>query len=181
MNNERFTRILEEITRVDKKVHLNETKYDIDSFAGVIQTARDTRVVNNTLKVDEALRIMLKVTHSFKNLIDDYYNGDSNDDSVDYKKEMDNIINNRISVVKERPWRITSGHLTTLFLQVLYEINGAHYRINDPDYSWEDELDEILRLPNWSYELDSKISQFLLLPLYFATHPQSGDNGMDNK
>jgi hypothetical protein len=53
---------------------------------------------------------------------------------------------------------------------VLYEINGAYYRSRDPDYVWEEELDDILKLPNWSYELDSAISQFLLLPLYYATH-----------
>jgi hypothetical protein len=47
----------------------------------------------------------------------------------------------------------------------------------DPDYVWEMELDEILKLPNYSYELDSAITQFLLLPLYFATHQHLDSKG----
>lgn len=129
MNNERFTSILDEILRVDKKVHFNDTKYDIDSFAGVFQTARNTRVVNNPLKVDEALLIMLRVTHSFKNLIDEYYNDDSDDDSVNINKEIENIINNRFSVVKTRPWSIC------LFRTKLTPYSGEidpPFRIIDP-------------------------------------------------
>ena len=70
----------------------------------------------------------------------------------------------------EKPIEIGYGYLVTLLLEVLYEINGAHYRVNDHDYVWEGELDEILKLPNWSSEFNSAITQFLLLPLYYATH-----------
>ena len=39
----------------------------------------------------------------------------------------------------------------------------------------EEELDEILELPNWSYELDSAITKSILLPLYYDTHSDQDD------
>lgn len=170
MDNKKLVSFFEEILRVDHEVHFNSTVYDIDCYAEIFKKSNTTRPIPNSLRVDEALLIMLQVTHSFKYLIDMYHDQASDNDSVDNNEEIENIFNNRISDVKEVPFKITYGDLITLLLQVLYEINGAHYRVNDPDYMWEEELDEILKLPNWSSELDSAITQFLLLPLYYATH-----------
>ncbi len=114
--------------------------------------------------------IMLQVVHSFKYSIDLYYEHTNDNDSDAIFGEIEKIIKNRALEINEKPFRITPGHLTSLLLEVLYEINGAHYRANDPDYAWEEELDEILNLPNCSYEFDSAITKFLLLPLYNATH-----------
>jgi hypothetical protein len=170
MDDKRLAGIFDEIVRVDKEVHFNSTAYNMDTYTEIFKKANTTRPIPNSLNVNEALLIMLQVVHSFKYSIDMYYDHVSDDDLDDINDEIENIINNRISDVKDEPFVITPGHLTTLLLQVLYRINGAYYRVNDPDYVWEMELDEILELPNWSYELDSAITQFLLLPLYYATH-----------
>jgi len=170
MDDKKLVEIFDEIVRVDNEVHFNSTVYDIDYYAEIFKKANTTRPIPNSLSVNEALLIMLQVVHFFKYSIDMYYDHVDNRNSDYMNKEIEDIIKNRPSEVKERPFRITAGNLTTLLLQVLYEINGAYYRINDPDYIWEMELDEILKLPNWSYELDSAITQFLLLPLYYATH-----------
>jgi len=170
MDDKRLAGIFGEILRVDKEVHFNSTTYDIDYYAEIFEKANTTRPIPNSLNVNEALLIMLKAVHSFKYSIDMYYDRVSADDLDDINDEIENIINNRVSDIKGKPFVITPGHLTSLLLEVLYEINGAHYRARDPDYVWEMELDEILKLPNWSYELDSAITQFLLLPLYYATH-----------
>ena len=170
MDEKRITGILNEIVRTDKEVHFNSTVYDIDTYTEIFKKANTTRPVLNSLNINEALLIMLQVVHSFKYSIDMYYEHTDDNDSDGINGEIEKIINNRTSEVNEKPFEITPGHLTSLLLEVLYEINGAHYRSNDPDYVWEDELDEILKLPNQSFELDSAITKFLLLPLYYATH-----------
>jgi len=102
--------------------------------------------------------------------MDMYYDNVDDSDSDYMNKEIEDIINNRTSDVKKKPFRITPGHLSILLLQVLYAINGAYYRVNDTDYALEEELDKILEFPNWSSELDSAITQSILLPLYYDTH-----------
>ena len=108
--------------------------------------------------------------HSFKNSIDMYYDHVDDNDSDYMNKEIEDIINNRISDVPKKPFRITPGHLSILLLRVLYAINGGYYRVNDTDYALEEELDKILEFPNWSYELDSTITESILIPLYYETH-----------
>jgi len=170
MDDLRITDKFNEITRTDQEVQVNSTAYDINSFAEIFKKANATQPFPNSLNVNEALLIMLQVVHSFKYSIDMYYKHADAKDSDSINGEIEKFINNRIPDIKEKPFEITPGHLTSLLLEVLYEINGAHYRARDPDYIWEGELDEILKLPNWSYELDSAITKFLLLPLYYATH-----------
>ena len=170
MDDKRITEILTEIVRTDKEIHFNSTAYDINSFAEIFKKAISTQPVHNSLNVNEALLIMLQVVHSFKYSIDLYYEHADDNDSDEINGEIEKIINNRTSQINEKPFEITPGHLTGLLLEVLYEINGAHYRAGDPDYMWETELDEIFELPNCSYEFDSAITKFLLLPLYYATH-----------
>jgi hypothetical protein len=176
MDDKRITEILTGIVRTDKEVHFNSTTYDIDSYAEIFKQANTTRPVLNSLNVTEALLIMLQVVHSFKYSIDMYNEHADANDLDDTNGEIEKIINNRALEINEKPFRITPGNLTSLLVEVLYEINGAHYRINDPDYMWEEELDEILKLPNWSYGLDSEITKFLLLPLYYATHKHQEKN-----
>ena len=170
MDDIRITEKFNEITRADQEVQFNSTAYDINSFAEIFKKANTTQPVHNSLNVNEALLIMLQVVHSFKYSIDIYWGHTDDDGSDEKNKGIEDIINHRATEVKKKPFRIDYGQLVTLLLEVLYEINGAHYITRDPDYAFEDELDEILRLPNWSRELDSAITQFLLLPLYHTTH-----------
>jgi hypothetical protein len=153
----------------------NSDPYNIDPNGEIFKKAYISRSIPNSLSEEEALIIMLQVVHLFKYLIDMYYDNVDDNDSDYMNKEIEDIINNRISEVNKRPFRITPSHLSTLLLQVLYRINGAHYRVNDPDYALEEELDEILELPNWSYELDSAITKSILLPLYYDTHSDQDD------
>jgi hypothetical protein len=170
MDNKRLSEIFDEIVRVDREVRFDSETYKIDTYAEIFKQTNSTRPIPNSLKVNEALLIMLQVVHSFKYSIDMYFDRVDASDSGGRNKEIEDIINNRVSKIKEKPFEINYSHLVTLLLEVLYEINGAHYRTRDVDYGWEGELDEILKLPNWSNELDAAITQFLLLPLYYATH-----------
>jgi len=170
MDDKRITEILNEIVRTDKEVHFNSTAYDIGSYAEIFKKSNTTRPIPNSLKVNEALLIMLQVVHEFKYYIDLNWEELEKHDSDDKNKEIENIINNRTIKVNDSPSGVNYGQIFNLLLMVLFDLNGAHYRINDPDYAWEEELDEILRLPNCSYEFDSAITKFLLLPLYYATH-----------
>jgi hypothetical protein len=174
MDKKRLVDIFDEKISLDKEVHFYSTAYDINSYAQIFKNANTTRPIPNSLNVNEALLIMLQVVHSFKYSIDMYYDHIDESEPDERNKEIEDIINHRLSNVKKKPFELKPHHLITLLLEVLYEINGAHYRSRDPDYIWEEELDEILELPNWSYELDSSISQFLLLPLYYATHHHLG-------
>ena len=176
MDKKKLAEIFDEIVRVDNEVHFNSTAYDIDSYAEIFKNANTTRPIPNSLNVNEALLIMLQVVHSFKYSIDMYYDHVDDSDSDYMNKEIEAIINNRISEVNKRPFKITPGHLSVLLLETLYAINGAYYRVNDTDYALEEELDRILELPNWSYELDSAITQSILLPLYYDTHSDQDDD-----
>lgn len=169
MDDKRPDEIFNELFIAYKK-QFNSAPYFIDPNGEMFKRAYTTRPIPNSLKEEEALIIMLQVVHLFKNSIDMFYDNVDDSDSDYINKEIENIINNRTSQVNKRPFKITPGHLSTLLLQVLYAINGSYYRVNDPDYALEEELDEILKLPNRSYELDYAITQFLLLPLYYATH-----------
>lgn len=124
----------------------------------------------NSLKVKEALIIMLQVVHLFKYLIDLYYENIDDSDSEYMNKEIEDIINHRPLNNRKRFFKITPGDLSVLLLQVLYRINGTYYKVNDTDYALEEELDKILELTNWSYELDYAITKSILLPLYFEAH-----------
>ena len=170
MDDKRIIEILNEITRTDQELQYNSTAYDIDSLTEIFKKANTIQPVHNSLNVNEALLIMLQVVHSFKYSIDMYWDHIDDDGSDEKNKGIKDIINHRVTEVKKKPFKIDYGQLVTLLLEILYEINGAHYRTRDTDYALEDELDEILKLPNWSNELDSAITQFLLLPLYNATH-----------
>ena len=60
---------------------------------------------------------MLQVVHSFKFEIDMYYDNIDDSDSDYMNKEIEDIINNRITESKKEPYRITPGHLSTLLLR----------------------------------------------------------------
>lgn len=170
MDDKRISEKFNEISRTDQEVQFNSTAYDINSFTEIFKKANTTQPVHNSLNVNEALLIMLQVVHSFKHSIDMYWDHIDDDGSDEKNKGIEDIINHRVTEVKKKPFKIDYGHLVTLLLEVLYEINGAHYRTRDPDYALEDELDEILKLPNWSNELDAEIIKLLLIPIYYATH-----------
>jgi hypothetical protein len=176
MDDKRPDEILNEKVTVDKDVHFNSTAFGIDPYTEIFGNAKTTRPIPNPLKVNEALFIMLKVTHLFKYSIDMYYDHVDDSESDYMQKEIEDIINHRNPAVKKRAFKITPGHLSDLLLQVLYAINGSYYRVNDPDYALEEELDEILKLPNWSYELDSAITKSILLPLYYSKHSDQDDD-----
>ena len=103
---------------------------------------------SNNICLKEALLIMLQIVHSFKHALDN---------SKDWfeKNKVDSI----------------PVYLPHLLLSVLHEINGSSARLRDLDPEWEEEYERILGLPNSSFELDARITQFLLLPLYESTHP----------
>lgn len=125
MDDKRLAGIFEEILRVDNEVHFNTTEYNLDAFTEVFKKV-NTRTNPNSLSVNEALVIMLQVVHSFKYEIDMYYDNIDGSDSDYMNKEIEDIINNRITESKKEPYRLTPINLTTLLLMVLYEINGAH-------------------------------------------------------
>ncbi|HNW38603.1 MAG TPA: hypothetical protein PKJ75_07100, partial [Methanosarcina vacuolata] len=177
MEDKKLAEIFDEILRVDKEVRYSSKSYNPECYEEIYKKANTTRPIPNSLEVHEALLIMLQIVHSFKYWIDSC--NETNKNVIDINdQETDNEF---ISDDNEKPFWTAPGYLTTLLLQVLYEVNGAHYRINDPDYMWEEELDEILKLPNWSYELDSEITKFLLLPLYYATHHHLFTSHSDDK
>jgi hypothetical protein len=175
MDDKKLTEIFDELFSAYKK-KFNSDPYNIDPNGKIFKKAYTTRPIPNSLRKEEALIIMLQVVHLFKYSIDMYYDHVDDSDSDYMNKEIVDIINNRISEVNKRPFKITPGHLSVLLLRVLYAINGAYYRVNDTDYALEEELDKILELPNWSYELDSAITQSILLPLYYDTHSDQDDD-----
>jgi hypothetical protein len=176
MEEKRLEKKLERRLSFSEEVTCNKTQYNMDLYDEIFKKANSNFSDEpNSLNVDEALLIMLNVVHSFKYSIDMYNeavdNRDPDYENLSYaNKEIENIINNRIPEVEKYSFSITPLHLYTVLLKLLYKINGAVYRSWDPDYMWEMDFWEILELPNRSYELDSAISQFLLLPLYYATH-----------
>ncbi len=170
MDDKKLAEIFDDLLRVGREVRNNYDSFDPYLYAEIFKRVNTTREIPNTLKVNEALTIMLQVVHSFKCSIDMYWNHIDDDDSEGSNKRIEDIINNRVTKVEKNPIKVYYSHLVTLLLEVLYEINGAHYRTRDPDFASEDELDEILKMPNWSYEFDSAITKSLLLPLYYSTH-----------
>lgn len=139
--------IFDGIVRVEKEGQRTKISYDPADFEEMFKESNKCYAPNN-IRFKDALLLMLQVIHSFKFAIDDSEEW--------YKTNTADTI---------------PLYLPHLLLEILYEINGSHARLRDLDPFWEDEFEEILRLPNCSRELDSAITEFLLLPLYFATHP----------
>lgn len=98
---------------------------------------------------DPTFPIMLQVVHTFKHAMDD-------------SKEW--AENNQSGV---QPYK-----LTHLLLSILYEICGSTAKLNRLDPLWEEVFEEILSLPNYSDELDRKITDFLLRPIYCESNAQ---------
>jgi len=102
----------------------------------------------NNICLTEAILIMLQIVHSFKI-------------EMEHSEEW----------FKKNNVNRTPVYLPYLLLSVLHEINGSSARLRDLDPDWEDRYEKILNLPNFSFDLDASITQFLLLPLYTSTHP----------
>ncbi|MBK8884040.1 MAG: hypothetical protein IPN67_17195 [Bacteroidales bacterium] len=139
----------------------------------------DQRYYDGTIKMDveQALIIMLSITHFFKFAMDyqsewyTKYEGRMNREVEQFKAEQ-GILNGK----DEMLWIIKNGALKyhiciqALLLQTLFALNGTYYRINDRDYEWEEEFDKIFVGMPFSRDFDLAMIKFLLLPLYNSTH-----------
>ena len=148
--------------KINEIIALSEQRY----YDGIIK-----------LDVEQALIIMLSVTHFFKFAMDyqrkwyTKYEVRMNKEVEQFKAEQ-GILNGRDELL----WIIKNGALQyhiciqDLLLQTLFALNGTYYRINDRDYDWEEEFDKIfVRMP-YSRDFDIAMINFLLLPLYNSTH-----------
>jgi hypothetical protein len=129
------------------------------------------------LDIEQALTIMLSITHFFKLEMDhkvNWYNKHANR----VEKEIEDF--KKVEGIKdwwdEMDWIQKNGALEyniciqDLLFQTLYTLNGSYYRINDRDYEWEEEFDKIFVDMPFGREFDRAIIKFLLLPLYNSTH-----------
>jgi len=129
------------------------------------------------LEVEQALMVMLSITHFFKIQMDyqkKWYDKHWNrmDRELEDFKNKENITNCQ----EEMDWIHENGALQyhicipDLLLQTLYTLNGSYYRINDRDYEWEDNFYKIFYEMPYGKEFDRAMLDFLLLPLYNITH-----------
>lgn len=129
------------------------------------------------MEVEQALMVMLSITHFFKYHIDyqkEWYDkhGNRMDRELKDFKKKENIANWQ----EEMDWIHENGALQyhicipDLLLQTLYTLNGSYYRINDRDYEWEDNFYKIFYEMPYGQEFDIAILDFLILPLYNITH-----------
>jgi hypothetical protein len=129
------------------------------------------------MNVEQALTVMIKITHFFKFVMDyqrEWYTKyeDRMNREVEQFKAEQGILNGR----DEMLWIIKNGALQyhiciqDLLLQTLFTLNGKYYHINDRDYDWEEEFDKIFVGMPYGRDFDIAMIQFLLLPLYNASH-----------
>lgn len=157
---------------MEKQILTNEK---INEIVGLAQQKYYDGIVN--MDVDQALMIMLKITHYFKFEMDyqkqwySKYNDRINRELEQFKTEQ-GIKNGQ----DESEWTSKNGALQyhisipDLLLQTLYKLNGTHFRDRDRDYDWEDEFDKIFIGMPYGRGFDEAIINFLLLPLYNSTH-----------
>jgi hypothetical protein len=167
------------------------TQYLSDVKINEIIAQSEQRYYNGTIimDVEQALIIMLSITHFFKFKMDyqskwySKYENRMNREVEQFKAEQ-GILNGK----DEMLWIIKNGALQyhiciqDLLLQTLFTLNGTYYRINDRDYDWEEEFDKIFVGMPFSRDFDIAMIKFLLLPLYNSTHDtryelNSGENG----
>jgi hypothetical protein len=151
------------------------TNEKINEIVGLAQQKYYDGIIN--MDVDQALMIMLKITHYFKFEMDDQkqwylkYNDRINRELEQFR--ADQGINN---FQDEMEWTKKNGALQyhigipDLLLHTLYSLNGTHFRDRDRDYDWEDKFDKIFIGMPYGREFDEAIINFLLLPLYNRTH-----------
>ncbi len=152
---------------------LNESKIDL-----IIDLARK-KYYDGTInmEVEQALMVMLSITHFFKFQMDyqiewyDKHRSRMDNELEDFMKK-ENISNWK----EEMDWIHENGALQyhicipDLLLQTLYTLNGSYYRINDRDYAWEDNFYNIFNVMPCGKEFDLAMLNFLLIPLYNITH-----------
>lgn len=155
------------------------TQYLSDVKINEIISQSEQRYYDGTIKLDveQALIIMLSITHFFKFAMD-YQRGwytkyeDRMNREVEQFKAQQGILNGRDELL----WIIKNGALRyhiciqDLLLQTLFTLNGTYYRINDRDYEWEEEFDKIFVEMPYGRDFDIAMVKFLLLPLYNSTH-----------
>jgi hypothetical protein len=155
------------------------TQYLSDVKINEIIALSEQRYYDGTIKLDveQALIIMLSITHFFKFAMD-YQRGwdtkyeDRMNREVEQFKAQQGILNGRDELL----WTIKNGALRyhiciqDLLLQTLFTLNGTYYRINDRDYEWEEEFDKIFVEMPYGRDFDIAMVKFLLLPLYNCTH-----------
>lgn len=151
------------------------TNEKINEIAGLAQQKYYDGIIN--LDVEQALMIMLKITHYFKYEMDyqkqwyTKYKDRTNRELEHFRTEHG--IKNRQD---ESEWISKNGALQyhisipDLLLQTLYKLNGTHYRDRDRDYDWEEKFYKIFYEMSYGGEFDVAMIHFLLLPLYNSTH-----------
>jgi len=144
-----------------------------------IFSLENKRYYNERIQLDfeKALDVMLSITHFFKMEIDSQLESD-----IKYNDQMEEEFEKleKEEYIKDCPkvleWIHKNGSLQyhlciqNLLLQTLYTLNGTYYRVNDRDYEWEEEFDEIFVFTPLGKKFDIDIINFLLLPLYNSTH-----------
>ncbi len=167
------------------------TQYLSDVKINEIIAQSEQKYYNGTIimDVEQALIIMLSITHFFKFKMDyqsKWYSKYENrmKREVEQFKAEQGILNGK----DEMLWIIKNGALQyhiciqDLLLQTLFTLNGTYYRINDRDYDWEEEFDKIFVGMPLNRDFDIAMIKFLLLPLYNSTHDSryelnSGEKG----
>ena len=158
------------------------TQYLSDVKINEIISLSEQRYYDGTIKLDveQALIVMLSITHFFKFAMDcqrewDTKYEDRMNREVEQFKTEQGILNGR----DEMLWIIKNGALQyhiciqDLLLLTLFTLNGTYYRINDRDYDWEEEFDKVFVGMPFSRDFDIAMIKFLLLPLYNRTHDTS--------
>jgi hypothetical protein len=167
----------ETFSKINAKGHRQDlSPSEIDAIVGLAGQKYLAEAID--IKLGDAILSMLRIVHFFKlKMIHqvEWYN--KHEDRVDQETERFKKEQNLTSWSDEIEWIKKNGAIEYVFciqnlmLQVLFTMNGSHYRINDRDYEWEAEFDKIFVEMPYGPEFDRTIINFLLLPLYNTTHP----------
>jgi len=149
-----------------------------EKIIGIIYQAQQVRydgIIN--IDVEQALLIMLKITHYFKFHMDYQIQWfTKHKERVDKELKQFKAEQGIKNFQDDMEWVHKNGALQyhiciqDLVFHTLYELNGTHFRDRDRDYDWEDEFDKIFVGMPYGKEFDEAIINFLLLPLYNRTH-----------
>lgn len=182
---DRYTEWLEQIERersetfskINAKGHRQDlSPSEIDAIVGLAGQQYLAETID--IKLGDAILSMLRVVYFFKLKMMHqvkWYN--KHQDRVDQETERFKKEQNLTFWSDEVEWIKKNGPINyviciqDLMLQVLFTMNGSHYRTRDRDYEWEVEFDKIFVEMPYGPEFDRVIINFLLLPLYHSTHP----------
>jgi len=163
---------------MERSINKEKNALSRERINNIINKSRERyhgKIIENN--VEQALTIMLSITHFFKFKVDnqtEWY--EKHKERMEMELEQFKLQQGIKTWKDEMNWIRENGALQyhiciqDLLLQTLFSINGLYYRINDRDYDWEEEFDEIFVNMPYGKEFDHAMIYFLLLPLYNSTH-----------